>query len=256
MCKEHPILFSTPMVEAIIDGRKTMTRRIVKPMRSQRWLSMDTLLKSPSAYMCIIDGDDWAQFRHPLAGQFAFGVQNEEDSPLTCIKHPYGNIGDVLYVRETWQHTDSLGVNREDENSGYIYKASENGREWESSDDNWIWKPSIFLPKEGSRIWIQISDIKMERLQDISQEDARLEGILPAPHRPSMPSCPLHKDKSMHRDCFVCAFKTLWNKINGKSGNGWLINPWVWAISYNVLSTTGRPNSIPVFERSVATEAK
>lgn len=244
------------MVESILQGRKTMTRRIVKPGRDQDWLGPETLLKSPSAYPCMIDGQQWAQFRHPLAGKFAMGVQNSEDSPLTCIKCPYGKPRDILYVRETWAN---LGHNNcqdgAEQRNLVVFKASENGKDWESNTEGWRWKPGIHLKKEDSRIWLQVEDITVERLQDISQKDAREEGVYPAPHRPFSNDCIKHEDNSLNRDCYFCTFKMLWNKINGEK-MPWHKNPWVWVVKFKVLSTTGKPDSIPEINSAIATETK
>lgn len=123
-----PILFNTQMVRAILDGRKTCTRRIVKPQ--------------PTAH---------------------YGVQ--------CIKPPY-QPGDILYVRETW----SLRFDGEK----YFYRADKNTSREEKRllDYNDVkWRPSIHMPKEAARIWLKVTNVRVERLQDISGEDLIKEGI-------------------------------------------------------------------------------
>ena len=128
---------------------------------------------------------------------------------------PRWEVGDILWVRETWQRTDFLHVS--DENYGYVYKASENGREWEANDESWKWRPSIFMPKEACRIWLEVTDVRAERLQDISRGDAMQEG------------CPF---ANMAKETSPCVwFSEIWEKINGN----WNENPWVWCISFKRL---------------------
>lgn len=207
MKKEIPILFSTDMVLAKIEGRKTMTRRIVKGA-ALRWL----------------DGA-------PFPPEFVADPDNG-----LC---PYGKPGDWLYTRETWQHTDCINLNREDENAGYIYKASENGRDWESNTDGWRWKPGIHLPKIGSRLWDEVVAVRIERLHDITQEDAEKEGL-------QFDWSEGKQFKNYTNNKFELgdsrqSFATLWEKINGKES--WDANPWVWVVEFKVLSTTGKPEN-------------
>src|SRR5690606_25026856 len=84
-------------------------------------------------------------------------------------------IGDVLWVRETWQKTTFLHPLYDE--YGHIYKASENGRKWAESDEGWIWKPSIFMPKEACRLFLKVTNVRAERLQDITDADIVDEGI-------------------------------------------------------------------------------
>lgn len=189
--KSYPILFSTPMIRAILEGRKTVTRRIVKNT-AREWLVSD---------------------------QFDPGYVAMRENHL-C---PYGYTGDTLWVRETWFNDADAG-----EKPIYVYKAD--NKEYPLGSCSW--KPSIHMPKAASRIFLEITDVKIERLQDISQEDAYAEGILPMPHRPASEGCTQHADSSLIRDCYVCAFRHLWNQINGPLGYPWDKNPWVWAITF------------------------
>lgn len=169
--KEHPILFSTPMVKAILEGRKTQTRRIVKePFYS--WIETATNPKWMEAIL------------------------------TQC---PYGNVGDILWVRETWQYVDFAG-----EDNGYVYRATD--PDWETMEE-WRWKPSIFMPKEACRIKLRIESIRIELLQDITEEDSICEGV----------EADTFLDLTA-RENFCC----LWNKINGN----WDANPFVWVISF------------------------
>lgn len=177
------------MVQAILDGRKTQTRRIIKPQ--------------PSAYC----SEFIAVESHYLA---------THDNDMTCDPgtwKPKYQVGDVLYVRETWQITDFLHPS--DELYGYIYKASENGKDWESFSENWNWRPSIHMPKEAARIFLKVTDVKAERLQDISEADAIAEGCPSGGSWPTAPSI---------------QFSHLWMDINGPES--WNQNPWVWAYTF------------------------
>ncbi len=226
MRKEIPILMSTPMVIATIEDRKKMTRRLK---------GLENINNCPDNW--AHDGGGW---KNP-EGQSAilFGTKNGEHEEI--IKLPW-NVGDILYVRESWQHTRNLGINEEDENSGYIYKASQNGKDWESSDENWTWKPSIHLPKAASRIWLEVTDVRVERLKDITQEDAISEGIGREWDGSKFWYEDYSNPKAMLRQQPLESFKTLWQKINGEKN--WNSNPWVWCVSFSVLSTTGRTESL------------
>ena len=168
-----PILFSTPMVQAILDGRKSQMRRIVKPMRGMQseWLSMDLINKVKEGQ--IVKGG-WQMF-HPNGG---------EKSPLGWIKSNY-QIGDILWVRETWQQEcELIQIAGGDWSNAYL-NATGN---YVYKSDNIIlpsetetfskWKPSIFMPKEACRIFLKVTNMRVERLNDISEGDAISEGII------------------------------------------------------------------------------
>ncbi len=208
--KEKPILFSTPMVQATLDVRKTMTRRVVKNLVGAT--SVEDIYHRPDGLY--------------IGTHLKVGDGQGVTLPFRC---PYGNIGDQLWVRETYRIINHSGTA-----SKYFYKAD--ACQTDINDNEIKWKPSIFMPKEACRIRLEITNIRVERLQDISQEDSKAEGIYTMPHRPASEGCTPHKDKSFSRDCFVCAFKFLWNTINGESGNGWDTNPWLWVIEFKVLT--------------------
>lgn len=234
--KEKPILFSTPMVQAILEGRKTMTRRIVKPMpgRQSEWLTDDLLNEVPHGE--IIKGG-W-QMHHPKAGQTHAGVEVAYDSPLGWIKCPYGQTSDLLWVRETWA-PDLAGddINSYIEYVRYPADGSRRPIKWVNDYSSYKNRPGIHMNKEYSRIWLQVIDLRVERLQDISESDAKAEGIEKMDESPFP-----YKLYSCNTASCVDAktsFKFLWQDINGD--DAWLNNPWVWVISFKVLSTTGKP---------------
>lgn len=189
-----PILFNTQMVRAILDGRKTCTRRIVKPQLTAH-----------------------------------YGVQ--------CIKPPY-QPGDILYVRETW----SLRFDGEK----YFYRADKNTSREEKRllDYNDVkWRPSIHMPKEAARIWLNVTNVRVERLQEITEAQTEEEGFLftpPCLHRTGENYCDIDGScGSKIKYCDMSAGelfgKVLWDSTIKKSDidiYGWDVNPWVWVIEF------------------------
>ena len=209
-----PILFSGEMVRAILEGRKTQTRRIVKMRDGSLMQDDDLSTHLDNSFDCVMD----------------FTKTYPYWQKLNC---PYGNINDVLWVRETFQETTWLHPS--DENYGYIYKASENGREWAANDERWKWKPSLFMPKSACRLFLKITKIRIERLQDISEQDAISEGIdsefdtyLDYEQKETLGSYYLLSARD--------SYESLWAKINGQ--DSWDENPFVWVISFEI---TERP---------------
>lgn len=206
--KERPILFSTEMVRAILEGRKTQTRRIVK--------------KQPHG------AGEWVR---QLASWLFPNV-----NPYIKLKCPYGQPGDRLWVRETWFNDMSFG------SPEYYYRA--NGEFDEQFERHRLgqvgpfkWRPSIFMPREASRILLEVMDVRVERLQDISEEDAKAEGVTDVEFYPDdgFPLSVGHmvgKDdgNTMLHTTRVKAYSTLWESINGKGS--WDKNPWVWVIEF------------------------
>ncbi len=211
--KHIPILFSTDMVQAIIDGRKTQTRRTK---------GLEKINERP---------DKWHYVHMVIEDKDYLSARFHDTSDLISIPCPYGKIGDVLWVRESFQkRTDralELGFDR------YYYKAG-----WEGCTDGG-WKPSIHMPKTACRIWLQITDIRVERVQDISKEDAQAEGV-------EMGFCydtVLNKDLVTYKNYLTgkhiwmgaqLSFRTLWESINGEQS--WKANPWVWVISFKQIN--------------------
>lgn len=179
-----PILFNTEMVQAILDGRKSCTRRIVKPQPTAR-----------------------------------YGAQ--------CIKPPY-QPGDILYVRETvWQkigyYLDIDGETKPSWYNEFKYIATDEKPEtgWNYS---WAKRPSIHMPKEAARIWLRVTDVRVERLQEITPQGAWKEGARCSCLHP-VPDCAGNKT----------AFVNIWNSTIKKSDldrYGWDANPWVWVIEF------------------------
>lgn len=170
-----PILFNTEMVRAILDGRKSCTRRVVKPQPTAR-----------------------------------YGAQ--------CIKPPY-QPGDILYVRETWKKAPN----------GYYYY-----EDWQRGDiaDITKWKPSIHMPKEAARIWLKVTNVRVERLQEITVDGCHREGI-------NIETSAVTDGETLNRkhDFSLEKFETLWDSTVKKSDidrYGWDANPWVWVIEFEM----------------------
>lgn len=182
-----PILFNTDMVRAILDGRKTVTRRIVKG---------DVVGILNSSY----------HKEHPK-------VPDKMLIKKLC-KAPY-YPGDVLYVRETWrEHSPGF-------DNLFIYKA-----DYADGSVNVKWHPSIHMPKEAARIWFKVTDVKVERLQDITEEQAIKEGITCFKYDVNT-----GKEESAALDWFPI----FWDSTVKKSDSdcyGWDANPWVWVIGF------------------------
>lgn len=218
MPKERPILFSGPMVQAILDGRKTQTRRIMKPQP----ISLDD---SFGQAPCVGISNDRA------------AVQcNELCKVITC---PYGKTGDRLWVRETFSMKRNDGAEYEspwyksDADKYGLMGMDENGPVY---IEHLIWKPSIHMPRHASRINLEITSIRVERLQDISESDAIAEGIEPTPGRDG------HNDRWLFKNLRGSlseysstaypkdAYRSIWESINGATS--WDANPWVWVIEF------------------------
>lgn len=202
--KERPILFSGPMVRAILDGRKTVTRRVVKP-QPQR---VGTYTR---------DGQevDWVELDED---------GDPVDSELRC---PYGMPGDRLWVRETWgvDHLSmAAGIPKATPewlpDEGVLYRADgdccEQIPECQCADTTFpLWRPSIHMPRWASRILLEVVSVRVERLQEITVEDAAREGV------------------SLRSECSVGDnFRALWDEINAGRGFAWASNPWVWRVEF------------------------
>lgn len=217
--KARPILFSAPMVRALLDGRKTQTRRVVKPQPHH----------GPVGQIVNLGGAEWAMDDGDLSGLW------------TC---PYGATGDLLWVRESWRY-----INHQNGPRGFEvcigYEADGDdlpnrpslptGPGWEDKVDSWPYRtrrwPSIHMPRWASRLTLEITDIRVERLQTISDADARAEGIVVAEHDDGRLIFPVPGTED-YEETARAAYLALWNKINGAAAD--FANPWVWALTFRV----------------------
>lgn len=224
MSRVLPILFNTEMVRAILDGRKTCTRRAIKPQPDEKH-------KFPLGF--VTDSTEKKK-----AGCFGFGI-DEYGGSIQYAKPPY-QPGDILYVRETWQ---CWRAHRYEATADIRFRAggddvrlqfangntdSINRLDYDTFVHKWFshygeWKQSLFMPKEAARIWLKVTDVRVERLQDMTSEQISREGVeVEYPHV-------LNGEEKRY------AFSTLWNSTIKKSDidrYGWDANPYVWVISF------------------------
>lgn len=190
-----PILFSAPMIRALQEGRKTQTRRIMKlqPTRTPTLVRLERKVEPELVAM-------WA---------------TDYRGNAVCVC-PYGRPGDLLWVRETWAPNKVIPVEHRDPGE-FIYAADldvDRRMKWAAT-----WKPSIHMPRKASRLTLRITDVRVERLREISEADAQAEGCDPATPYPYQ-----------YRDSFAA----LWDSINGPGA--WDENPSVWGLSFQVFN--------------------
>ena len=179
--KEKGIIFSEPMVRAILENRKTQTRRVIT--------HRDNEIQEAERVTLRNDGK-W-QFYQPGA-----------KAPWLRINSPY-KPGDILYVRETYAKHDDI--------KGYLYKATAS-----EFEDNLVkWRPSRYMPRSAARIFLRVTDVRVERVKDISGRDACAEGI------------EIKKFGNRKHD-----FEELWDSLNAKRGYSWDSNPWCWVYEF------------------------
>lgn len=218
--KEYPILFSSQMVRGILDGRKTQTRRVVKMEATDAW-EVDCQTQN-AVY---------------------FRLKDRPDISSTRIGCPYGEVGDKLWVRENVRTLVCQSHNKTWEYGEFeieyiadrtIISCPEEHEEWWRH--NWHKRPattipSIHMPKWACRLWLEITNIRVERVQDISEADANAEGSCPA----IGPIARGLYESTMGEvvgPTFRDGFHELWDSINAKRGFGWEVNPWVWVIEF------------------------
>lgn len=210
--KERPILFNALMVKAILEGRKTQTRRLLK-------------VQPPVADKKIIPLYQVEPV--PKVTEVAFHEVLENNIPhcssISRCKCPFGKIGDRLWVRETFMDLSGTGVEHRDLNGKLQrYAYGENCPRGSYSDElrkdfGLKWKPSIHMPRSACRLVLEITNIRVEQLQDISESDCLKEGV----------------GSPILRDCKKPKFMQLWESINGTGS--WNKNPWVWVVEFKVI---------------------
>lgn len=217
---ERPILFSAPMVRALIDGRKTQTRRIVKPQPIS------------------VGYEPLISFNHARA-EYSFGPEDRDARGLRWWRCPYGAPGDSLWVKETWRPTASLqpwdlDVTYAADNSRRTIKDGEFGeRDWTMPKAAARGNVSpLFMPRWASRLTLAITDVRVERLNDCSSEDAAAEGLvkLPATGRYVVEQGAQYFGAASRDPREV--YSWLWDDING--AGSWAANPWVLVVGFDV----------------------
>lgn len=206
------------MVKTIQEGRKTITRRIINPQPDEE------------AYYIVEP-----ETRKSIIG-VVYDYNQGDENPF--IKSPW-QIGDLLWVRESfvpWElHQGTKLLSK-----GYYYKANFSSIR---SAGHHKWKPSIFMPKDAARIWLEVTRIKVESLHEITVEEAICEGI----RFDEDSGYFFAGDLAMAGDAINC-FENLWVKINGRES--WDADPWVWVVEFKVLSITGKPKPETKYEHA------
>lgn len=198
-----PVLFNTEMVRAILDGKKSCTRRLVKPQPDEKHTY-------PLGF--VTDSTEKKN-----VGCFGFGI-DEYSGSVQYAKQLY-QPGDILYVRETWGEGYEEGT--------YIYKADDKLANLPSFSESskLIYHPSIHMPKEAARIWLRVTNVRVERLNEITDKDAEREG--------TQPDYPFDYDVDKWPN--LEHFKKIWNSTIKKSDldrYGWDASPWVWVVEF------------------------
>ncbi len=241
LTKERPIIFNTEMVKAILDGRKTQTRRVIKPQPDYSILKKGVTLephKCPILGPVHLGRKEWGLYRKPY-----------QPTAVPCFAYDclYGKIGDHLWVKETYclgNITEADSIDGHSEGCYVSQCPDENNiipKEYcirhEITTNDVIWKPSIFMPRKLSRIDLEITDRRVERVQDIKPEDCEAEGIWGETKASPINGLPyeIYHYQELEYPGPVTAFHGLWDSINAKRGYGWEVNSWVWAVTFKVL---------------------
>lgn len=229
---EKPIIFSSAMINAILGNRKIQTRRIIKPQ---------PVYDEDSGYVYI--------------GNVMFDIHDKWDIPMYLKDNARWEIGDILWVKETffalgkWEKNGTTKTGKQKYrfrdltkkmDREYMYLVnSDKPAEVETKKDgliHWYKRPSIFMPRIASRIKLRVTNIRVERVQDITDEDALAEGIEYKEWKNGPVVCSGYKDYTSE-GCYCPAPRTsyysLWTKINGI--NSWQLNPWVWIIEFEII---------------------
>lgn len=200
--RERPILFSAPMISALLDGTKTQTRRVMKPQPG---------------------GHIWTDSK---TGLLMTDIKHKF-GPSTALICPYGQPGDRLWVRESWRQA----YPPTSFSNGIIFRADAfRACGMDEYSDRHQWKPSIHMRRADSRILLEIVGVRVERLQDISEADAIAEGVIEGDG--DFAGCfSVPGTQAMSGTTAKECYARLWDQING--GGAWAVNPWVWCLTFN-----------------------
>ncbi len=252
-----PILFSGPLIQPLLDGTKTQTRRLVTTRHSLEHIGPRGSQDDPDAWGYFFDGP--AHHGWMVLGR---GHNEQHDHGSISIPCPYGEVGDRLWVRETWRTASAFDaispsmITSKCLEAGYDKawgpaKWEADGKDGGGIDDfGGAWgklRPSIFMPRWASRITLEVTDVRVQRLQEISEDDARSEGC-----------APLMIGGHLEHPSYRRGYAALWDQINGKrrrreylqlgefgypgyrvtvidESTRWDANPWVWAVTFKRL---------------------
>lgn len=221
MSAEHPVIFSGPMVRAILRETypKTQTRRVVMPQP-----------KNDGSGGLLREADSWIWHGGQKLVKATYGapyVHTNRDAMIRAMLTvcPYGQPGHVLYVRETFCVGYALGDGSytafavPGEKPKFFYRATDEDK---PDEPQRVWTPSIHMPREACRLLLVVKDVRVERLQDISYQDLLAEGFQPKPDM----------SDEANRDAARDWYSDLWDDLNAHRGYGWRANPWVYAVEF------------------------
>jgi len=204
------------MIQALLDGRKTQTRRVIKPQPNETSAQGKRILEVVDYFTGV-----------PSLGKAYYWKECGCWNSSEAFQCPYGKVGDLLWVKEPYGFHQACPY-EEPKDTDIVYKADGFPSKLQYEQE---WKPSIFMPKWASRLTLKITDIRAERVQDISEKDSRKEGVETFMQYGSS----AFKDYSGNHHAFFSAkesFETLWQSINGN----WDDNPWVWKVEFEVIN--------------------
>ena len=220
MTNDHRICEREDSIKAILDGRKIQTRKVIYPQPEL----------DPDGAKYGMGGFWWASSK-------CLSMVTVEQMPCLC---PYGQIGNKLWVPEPWLLYNHLGTFVGSIPKQRCSSALSVGYKVDGLDPENIfgWRPSITMSKWAARIWLEITDIRVERVRDITDKDALAEGIITTYNECQFPPVPWYTySGAIHQYVFPrVAFEHLWDTINAKRGYGWDIDPWVWVLTFKKIS--------------------
>lgn len=238
-------------VRGVLDGRQSQLRRIIKPQPVKKSCG-------PFGGAAGLHPNDWEWFHKGRPGVSTISCKPNGPEGWAKDNSPFGQPGDVLWAKETWALTTNINYQDNWPNRPHVLHEAYNGQPyyatiyradgyWQWTDDDGFsteksyWKPSIHMPKSACRIFLRITDIRVERLQDITEMDAFAEGI------DDQGDSYIEAEQAQLAGVRVCAgspaqhsFANLWMQINGP--DSWAANPWVWVVSFERID---KPEQIP-----------
>jgi hypothetical protein len=233
IAREKPILFNTEMVRAILDGRKTATRR---PIKIELGLA-DTdkndpsYLKIPDAYGDYWDAKDLCRYQPGdvlwVREAWRIGAWNEDMSTITVDYKADGFARrEWLYVEDEEAFERYWIQSTEDAMKAGMQTDADGKYHWEPGEAPTKWRPSIHMPRVAARLFLEVTDVRVERVQDITVHNVECEGLRPI-NNPL-----IYQDKETALSVCQREFKALWDSIYAKKGYGWDANPWVWVYEF------------------------
>lgn len=223
--EERPIIFSGPMVKAVLEGRKTQTRRVIKPQ------PVNPDINSTCEYWNS-EGD------HAFWWSHDHGPEVQENDPIgEMFRCPHGKPCNLLWVRESFAVDYEVGEGTRGEiPPAVFYRATDSVTNW--AEGHTPWKSPIYMPRWASRLTLEITDVRVERLQEITCFDVMTEGS-PVPMRE-------HSNPELGIQCVSAKewFQGGWDSLNAKRGHSWESNPWVWVIAFCRIQATGTASGL------------